>query len=126
MEEALIETYLAGVSVRRLEDIAEALWDSKVSPVTISELNKKASREKAAAVVAELREMKLKYAARKVEDGVEKTLTYCDFSPEHWTHIRTNNVIEWLNREIRRRLRVVGTFPDGTSALMLVCAHLAI
>ena len=42
MEEALIEMYLAGVSVRRVEDITEALWGSKVSPSTISELNKKA------------------------------------------------------------------------------------
>ena len=49
---------------------------------------------------------------------------YCDFPSEHWTRIRTNNVIERLNREIRRRTRVVGTFPDGNSALMLVCARL--
>ena len=239
VEEALIEMYLAGVSVRRVEDITEALWGSKVSPATISELNKKAyvhiedwrnrplqggrypyvyvdgiylrrnwggeyenvavlvaiavnedgfrevfgaaegmkedkaswvsffqwlrgrgldgvklinifsvvpkskvkivakmlkaihaqeskkaSREKAKAVVAELRAMKLKEAAKKVEDGIEETLTYCDFPSEHWTRIRTNNVIERLNREIRRRTRVVGTFPDGNSALMLVCARL--
>jgi putative transposase len=65
-----------------------------------------------------------KEAAKKVEDGIEETLTYCDFSSEHWTRIRTNNVIERLNREIRRRTRVVGTFPDGNSALMLVCARL--
>ena len=269
MEEALIEMYLAGVSVRRVEDITEALWGSKVSPATISELNKKAyvhiedwrnrplqggrypyvyvdgiylrrnwggeyenvailvaiavnedgfrevlgaaegmkedkaswvsffqwlrgrgldgvklivgdkcmgmldavgevfpdakyqrctvhfyrnvfsvvpkskikivakmlkaihaqeskmaSREKAKAVVAELRAMKLKEAAKKVEDSIEETLTYCDFPSEHWTRIRTNNVIERLNREIRRRTRVVGAFPDGNSALMLVCARL--
>ena len=239
VEEALIEMYLAGVSVRRVEDITEALWGSKVSPATISELNKKAyvhiedwrnrplqggrypyvyvdgiylrrnwggeyenvavlvviavnedgfrevlgaaegmkedkaswvsffqwlrgrgldgvklinifsvvpkskvkivakmlkaihaqeskkaSREKAKAVVSELRAMKLKEAAKKVEDGIEETLTYCDFPSEHWTRIRTNNVIEWLNREIRRRTRVVGTFPDGNSALMLACARL--
>ena len=43
---------------------------------------------------------------------------------EHWMRIRTNNVIERLNREIRRRTRVVGCFPDGNSALMLVCARL--
>ena len=43
---------------------------------------------------------------------------------EHWLKIRTNNVIERLNREIRHRTRVVGTFPDGNSALMLVCARL--
>jgi hypothetical protein len=42
VEEALMEMYLAGVSVRRVEDITEALWSSKVSPSTISELNKKA------------------------------------------------------------------------------------
>ena len=86
--------------------------------------SKKASREKAKAVIAELRAMKLNEAARKVEDGIEETLTYCDFPSEHWTRIRTNNVIERLNREIRRRTRVVGTFPDGNSALMLVCARL--
>ena len=269
VEEALIEMYLAGVSVRRVEDITEALWGSKVSPATISELNKKAymhieewrnrrlqggkypyvyvdgiwlkrnwggeyqnvsilvaiavnedgyrevlgaaegmkedkaswvnffqwlrgrglegvqlivgdkclgmleavgevfpeamyqrcvvhfyrnvfsvvprskvklvakmlkaihaqesklaSLEKTKAVVEELREMKLKEAAKKIEDGVEETLTYTAFPFEHWTRIRTNNVIERLNKEIRRRTRVVGSFPDGNSALMLVCARL--
>ena len=268
VEEALIEMYLAGVSVRRIEDITEALWGSKVSPATISELNKKAyanieawrnrplqgsypyvyvdgiylkrnwggeyenvavlvaiavnedgyrevlgaaegmkedkaswvsffqwlcnrglsgvklivgdkcmgmleavgevfpeakyqrcvvhfyrnvfsvvpkskskkvaqmlkaihaqeskkaAREKATAVAAELKAMKLPEAAKKVTDGIEETLTYCDFPSEHWTKIRTNNAIERLNREIRRRTRVVGSFPDGNSALMLVCARL--
>ena len=42
VEEALMEMYLAGVSVRRVEDITEALWGCKVSSSTISELNKKA------------------------------------------------------------------------------------
>jgi transposase-like protein len=268
VEEALIEMYLAGVSVRRVEDITEALWGTKVSPGTISELNKKAychiedwrnrplkgkypyvyvdgiylkrnwggeyenvsilvaiavnedgyrevigaregmkedksswteffkwlkerglngvklivgdkclgmlesvaevypnakyqrctvhfyrnifsvtprskgklvakmlkaihaqeskaaAREKARAVIDELKAMKLKEAAKKIEDGIEETLTYMDFPYEHWTRIRTNNSIERLNREIRRRTRVVGTFPDGNSALMLVCARL--
>ena len=73
--------------------------------------SKKASREKAKAVVAELRAMKLKEAAKKVEDGIEETLTYCDFPSEHWTRIRTNNAIERLNREIRRRTRVGGDVP---------------
>ena len=86
--------------------------------------NKKAAREKARAVAEELKAMKLKEAAKKVEDSIEETLTYYDFPSEHWVKIRTNNVIERLNREIRRRTRVVGTFPDGNSALMLVCARL--
>ena len=109
VEEALIEMYLAGVSVRRVESITEALWGSKVSASTISELNKKAY---------------VNEAAKKVEAGIAETLTYCDFPSEHWTRIRTNNVIERMNREIRRWTRVVGAFPDGNSVLMLICARL--
>ena len=86
--------------------------------------SKKAAREKANAVIEELRSMKLPEAAKKVETGIEETLTYCDFPSEHWQKIRTNNMIERMNREIRRRTRVVGAFPDGNSALMLVCARL--
>lgn len=86
--------------------------------------SKKAAREKAKIVIAELKNMKLKEAAKKVEEGIEETMTYYDFPSEHWTRIRTNNMIERLNREIRRRTRVVGCFPDGNSALMLVCARL--
>ena len=89
-----------------------------------SQESKQAAREKAMSVVKELRIMKLSEAARKVEDGVEETLSYADFPFEHWTRIRTNNVIERINREIRRRTRVVGAFPDGNSVLMLVCARL--
>ena len=62
--------------------------------------SKKAAREKAKAVVEELKTMKLKEAAGKVENGVEETLTYYDFPAEHWTRIRANNLIEQLNREI--------------------------
>lgn len=86
--------------------------------------SKAAAREKAKQVAIDLRDMKLKEAAKKVEDSIEETLAYMDFPYEHWLRIRTNNVIERLNREIRRRTRVVGTFPDGNSALMLVCARL--
>ena len=83
-----------------------------------------ASVEKAEAVAVSLDTMKLKEAARCVRNGVAETLTYTRFPMEHWRRIRTNNAIERLNREIRRRTRVVGTFPDGKSALMLVTARL--
>ncbi len=86
--------------------------------------SKEAARKKAKDVVEQLRAMKLREAAKKVEDGIEETLTYMDFPSQHGQKIRTNNVIERMNREIRRRTRVVGTFPDGKSALMLVCARL--
>jgi transposase-like protein len=68
--------------------------------------------------------MKLKEAAKKIENGIEETLSYTNFPYEHWLRIRTNNAIERIIREIRRRTRVVGCFPDGNSALMLVCARL--
>ena len=97
---------------------------AKMLKAIYAQESKKAAREKAKAVVEQLRSMKLKEAAKKVEGGIEETLTYCDFPSEHWTRIGTNNVIERLNREIRRRTRVVGSFPDGNSALMLVCARL--
>lgn len=68
--------------------------------------------------------MKLYKAAQKVEDGIRETLTYMDFPVEHWTRIRTDNTLERLNKEIKRQTKVIGTFPDGEAALMLVCARL--
>ena len=80
--------------------------------------DKAAALEKANLVAEKLRRMKLNKAADKLLDGIAETLTYMDFPEEHWKKIRTNNTIERLNREIRRRTRVIGTFPDGESALM--------
>ena len=268
VEEALIEMYLAGVSVRRVEDITEALWGTRVSPATISELNKKvygqieiwrnrkldtsypyvyldgivlkrswagevrnvsvlvaigvdsdgfrevlgvcegakedekgwgeflsqlkqrgltgvqlvisdkclglvessarffpeaqwqrccvhwyrnifshvpntkvrevaamlkaihaqedqaAAEEKARLVAQKLQSMKLPKAADMVTEGVQETLSYYHFPREHWRQLRTNNPLERIMREIRRRTRVVGCFPDGHSALMLAAARL--
>ena len=86
--------------------------------------SKEAAQEKAASIAAKLCEMKLLSAAKKVEESVGETLTYMDFPTEHWSRIRTNNLTERVNREIRRRTRAIGAFPDGNSALMLVCARL--
>ena len=86
--------------------------------------SKEAAREKARQVAEKLKEMKLASAAKKLEDGMEETLTYMEFPSQHWTRIRTNNTIERLNREIKRRTKAIGAFPDGQSALMLVCARL--
>lgn len=79
--------------------------------------SKEAAQEKAVSIAAKLREMKLLSAAKKVEDSVGETLTYMDFPTEHWSRIRTNNLTERVNREIRRRTRAIGAFPDGNSAL---------
>lgn len=268
VEEALIEMYLAGVSVRRVEDITEALWGTRVSPATVSDMNKKIysqielwrnrpltgkyayvyldgiylkrswggevrniavlvaigvdehgfreilgicegikedqeswrnflrhlkqrgltgvqlvisdkclglvetlgeffadarwqrcmvhfyrnvfsvvpndkvkevagmlkaihaqeSREsalvKAADVVEKLKTLKLGKASEIVQEGIAETLSYYYFPREHWLRIRTNNMLERIMKEIRRRTRVVGSFPDGNSALMLSAARL--
>ena len=86
--------------------------------------NREAAIKKAESVVQRLKEMKLSAAAKKVEEGIEETLTYMQFPSQHWTKIRTNNTIERVNREIKRRTKAIGAFPDGQSALMLVCARL--
>ena len=83
-----------------------------------------AARDKAAAVIKKLEAQKLSQAAQKIKDSIDETLTYYHFPCAHWLRIRTNNPLERILREVRRRTRVVGAFPDGNSALMLVAARL--
>ena len=54
---------------------------------------REAAREKAQAVVQKLREMRLKEAAKKVEDSIAETLTYYAFPSVYWLKIRTNNML---------------------------------
>jgi putative transposase len=86
--------------------------------------DREAADEKARSVIKKLKKQKLVNAAKKVEDSIHETLTYYEFPNEHWQRIRTNNPLERILREVRRRTRVVGAFPDGNSALMLVAARL--
>ncbi len=86
--------------------------------------DKQAAREKAQKVVEKLKEMKLSKAAEMISEFIEETLSYYDFPDEHRRRIRTNNPLERILKEVRRRTRVVGSFPDGESALMLVAARL--
>ena len=82
------------------------------------------AQKKAEAVANKLEAMKLTKAAGLVREGAEETLGYYEFPREHWRSLRTNNPLERIMREIRRRSRVVGCFPDGRSALMLAAARL--
>src|SRR5690606_25721946 len=86
--------------------------------------DRKAADAKVKEVVARLRAKKLSAAAELVESKAVETLTYFAYPSTHWRQIRTNNPLERIIREIRRRTRVVGAFPDGKSALMLVAARL--
>ena len=83
-----------------------------------------AGREKATRVIEKLRASRLTRAAELAEAGVKETLTYYGLPEEHWRRIRTNNPLQRILREIRRRIRVVGAFPDGHSALNLAAARL--
>jgi transposase-like protein len=83
-----------------------------------------AAKEKARQVVNKLRAQRLTKAAELVENAVEETITYYHFPERHWRRIRTNNPLERILREIRRRTKVVGAFPDGESALNLAAARL--
>ena len=86
--------------------------------------DREAAKTKGKAVVGKLRALKLGKAAEIVKKGLDETLTYYAFPSEHWRQIRTNNPLERVLREARRRTKVVGAFPDGKSALMLVAARL--
>ena len=86
--------------------------------------DRQAAEEKVSAVVKKLKNMKMSQAAKIVEQGAAETLSYYAFPSQHWRSLRTNNPLERLMREIRRRTRVVVAFPDGKSALMLVAARL--
>lgn len=86
--------------------------------------DREAAEEKIIAVIRKLKSMKLANAAKIVEQSGSETLSYYELPSQHWRSLRTNNPLERLMREIRRRTRVVGAFPDGQSALMLVAARL--
>lgn len=86
--------------------------------------DRQAAQDKAQAVIEKLTELRLREAADKVHEAITETLTFYSFPAPHWRRIRTNNPLERMMREIRRRTRVVGAFPDGNSALMLAAARL--
>lgn len=83
-----------------------------------------AATRKAEDVAAKLETMKLAQASQLVRESAAETLAYMAFPREHWLRIRTNNPLERVMKEIRRRTKVVGAFPDGQSALMLCAARL--
>src|SRR3954465_4513429 len=81
-------------------------------------------KRKARAIVDDLRAARMNTAADLVERSISETLTYYAFPDIHWQKIRTNNPLERIMKEIRRRTRVVGAFPDGQSCLNLAAARL--
>ena len=101
-------------------------WASAALKAIFAQENRESAMAKAGTVAGEMEERKLKAAANCLREGVGETTTYLlpEFPANHGIKLRTNNMIERLNKEIRRRTRVVGGFPDSNSALMLVCARI--
>ena len=100
-------------------------WAADALKAIFSMESRDKALEKAESVAKDMEARKLREAAKCLRAGIGETTTYLldDYPREHRRRIRTNNMIERLNREIRRRTRVVGSFPDGRSALMLICAR---
>lgn len=100
-------------------------WAADALKAIFSMESRDKALEKAESVAEDMEARKLREAAKCLREGIGETTTYLldDYPREHRRRIRTNNMIERLNREIRRRTRVVGSFPDGRSALMLICAR---
>ena len=100
-------------------------WAADALKAIFSMESRDKALEKAESVAKDMEARKLREAAKCLREGIGETTTYLldDYPREHRRRIRTNNMIERLNREIRRRTRVVGSFPDGRSALMLICAR---
>ncbi len=109
---------MAEVSRSKLKDVVAML------KAIHAQEDREAAQQKAQEVIKKLLAMKLAKAAQVVRDGVAETLAYMSFPREHWLKIRTTNPLERIMREIRRRTRVVGAFPDGNAALLLVAARL--
>ena len=101
-------------------------WASAALKAVFAQESREAALAKAETVAAKMEARRLKAAANCLREGIGETTTYLlsEFPVNHRTKLRTNDMIERLNREIRRRTRVVGGFPDGNSALMLVCARI--
>lgn len=83
----------------------------------------KVRRQKSALALAEefveLYEKRFPKAVWVFEAGIEDALTYLSYPGSHHARIRTTNMLERLFREVKRRTRVVGVFPNETSAATL-------
>ena len=108
-------SHVPNAKIREVADMLKAVHASE---------DRQAADKKVEDVIAKLKAYKLWAAAEMIEETAHETLSYYAFPSQHWRRIRTNNPLERLMREIRRRTRVVGAFPDGKSCLNLAAARL--
>ena len=108
-------SHVPSMKVREVADMLKAIHASE---------DREAADKKVEDVIAKLKAGKMWKAAKLVEETAHETLIYYAFPSQHWRCIRTNNPLERLMREIRRRTRVVDAFPDGNSCLNLAATRL--
>ena len=113
-----------GMSQRSLVPTTKVREVSHMLKAIHAQESRDAADRKARAIVDDLRAARMNTAADLVERSISETLTYYAFPDIHWQKIRTNNPLERIMKEIRRRTRVVGAFPDGQSCLNLAAARL--
>ena len=101
-------------------------WASAALRAVFAMESRESALDKAGTVAAEMEARRLTAAANRLREGIGGTTTCLlpGFPDGRRRRIRTNDMIERLNREIGRRTRVVGSFPDGNGALMLVRARI--
>jgi len=108
-------SHVPAAKMREVADMLKAIHASE---------DRAAADKKVEDVIAKLKDGKMWKAAEMVAEDAHETLAYYAFPSQHWRRIRTNNPLERLMKEIRRRTRVVGAFPDGKSCLNLAAARL--
>jgi transposase-like protein len=97
-------------------------FQKKVSELLKSALN--GNEEELSGIAVELEQMGYCKAADTVELFMLDVANYRSFPKEHWRRIRTTNMVERVNAEIKRRTKVVGAFPSQSSLLRLVVSIL--
>jgi transposase-like protein len=125
IHEVMIGTSWQRCKVHFLRNILAAVSKNHKDAVAadIKPLFHQATREAVMAIVNELIEKYGQQHAKAMQvlvDGIEDAITYLDFPAEHAVKISSTNPIERINREIRRRTRVVGVFPSIASAIRLI------
>ncbi len=108
-------SHVASTKVREVAHMLNAIHASE---------DRSAAKTKSNEGIAKLKALRRAKAAELVAGSITETFAYYAFPDQHWIKLKTNNPLERLRREIRRRTRVGGAFPDAQSCLSMAAARL--